>query len=116
MPDVFISRQPLINRQNRILANRLSLHLLNGATTQDAASTLSALAEYWPAEEKQVFVNCGKKPCDAGLLEWSVPSNTTVEVPAALFADADAAAFIATLQATQPSLCLMIDEQAKTAL
>ena len=32
MPDVFISRQPLINRQNRILANRLSLHLLNGAT------------------------------------------------------------------------------------
>ena len=28
MPDVFISRQPLINRQNRILANRLSLHLV----------------------------------------------------------------------------------------
>ncbi len=116
MPDVFISRQPLINRQNRILANRLSLHLLNGTTTQDAATTLKALADYWPADEKQVFVNCGKKPCNTGLLEWSVPSNTTVEVPAASFAGPDAAAFTAALQATQPSLCLMIDEQAKTAL
>jgi len=116
MPDVFISRQPLINRQNRILANRLSLHLLNGATTQDAATALNDLADYWPADEKQVFVNCGKKPCDAGLLEWGVPSNTTLEVPGASFAGPDATAFIAALQATQPSLCLMIDEQAKTAL
>ncbi len=116
MPEVFISRQPLINRQNRILANRLSLHLLNGATTQDAANALNALADYWPAEEKQIFVNCGKKPSDTGLLEWSVPSNTTLEVPAASFAGPDAAAFIATLQATKPSLCLMIDEQAKIAL
>lgn len=116
MPDVFISRQPLINRQNRILANRLSLHLLNGATTRDAVSALQALADYWPAEEKQVFLNCGKTPCDAGLLEWAVPANTTVELQAASFADPDAAALVSSLQAAQPSLCLMIDEHAKTAL
>ena len=116
MPDVFISRQPLINRQNRILANRLSLHLLNGATTQDAANALNALSEYWPPEGKQVFVNCGKAPCDAGLLDWTVPANTTIEVQAATFAAPDAASLIASLQAAQPSLCLMIDEQAKTAL
>ena len=115
MPDVFISRQPLINRQNRILANRLSLHLLNGATTQDAASTLKSLAEYWPADEKQVFLNCGNTPCDAGLLEWSAPANTTIELQAASFASPDTAVLLSGL-ATQPSLCLMIDEQAKTAL
>ena len=71
MPEVFISRQPLINRQNRILANRLSLHLLNGATPRDAAGMLQSLAEHWPAEEKPVFLNCGKTPWDAGLLDWS---------------------------------------------
>ena len=35
MPEVFLSRQPLINRQNRILANRLTLHLPAGATADD---------------------------------------------------------------------------------
>ena len=116
MPDVFISRQPLINRQNRILANRLSLHLLNGATTRDAASTLTALTDFWPAEEKQVFINCGKQACDGGLLEWGVPSNTTIEVPGASFAGPDAASLATAFQASQTSLCLMIDEQAKAAL
>jgi EAL and modified HD-GYP domain-containing signal transduction protein len=116
MPDVFISRQPLINRQNRILANRLSLHLLNGATPRDAAAALQSLAEFWPAEEKPVFLNCGKTPWDAGLLEWSVPSNTTLELPGAAFAGPEAAALVAGLQASQASLCLMIDEHAKTAL
>ena len=118
MPEVFISRQPLINRQNRILANRLSLHLQNGATTRDAAGALESIGEYWPPEEKQVFVNCGKTPCDVGLLEWRAPANTTIEVQAASFAGPgpEPAAFIAALQATQPSLCLMLDEQARTAL
>ena len=116
MPDVFISRQPLINRQNRILANRLCLHLLKGATTQDAATTLTSLTDYWPSEEKQVFVNCGTTPCDSGLLEWSVPTNTTIEVQAASFGTPESGAFSASLQEAQASLCLMIDEQAKTAL
>lgn len=116
MPDVFISRQPLINRQNRILANRLTLHLLGGATTEDAAGALAPLADYWPADEKQVFLNCGKTPCDAGLLSWPVPANTTIEVQGASFAGSDAAALVAALKDSQPSLCLMIDEHAKTAL
>jgi len=116
MPDVFISRQPLINRQNRILANRLSLHLLKGATTQDAANTLTALADHWPAPEKQVFVNCGDTPCDAGLLEWIAPANATIEVQAASFATPESATFATNLRDAQSSLCLMIDEQAKAAL
>lgn len=116
MPDVFISRQPLINRQNRILANRLSLHLLKGATTQDAANTLTALADHWPVPEKQVFVNCGDTPCDAGLLEWIAPANATIEVQAASFATPESATFATSLRDAQSSLCLMIDEQAKAAL
>ena len=116
MPDVFISRQPLINRQNRILANRLCLHLVGGATTADAAQTLASLADYWPADEKQVFLHCGKSPCDTGLLQWNPPANTTIELQGASFAAPDAAALISRLQENPSSLCLMIDEHAKTAL
>ncbi len=116
MPDVFLSRQPLINRQNKILANRLSLHLLRGATTQDAVATLQSLIDYWPSVEKQVFLNCGKTPCDAALLEWEIPENTTIELHGASFDGPDAAPLIAALQTAQRSLCLIIDEHLKAAI
>ncbi|MDR3300711.1 MAG: HDOD domain-containing protein [Candidatus Accumulibacter sp.] len=115
MPDIFISRQPLINRQNRILANRLNLHLLNGATSRDAVSALQALTNDWPANEKPVFLNCGETPWDRALLDWSAPSNATFELPGAVFANPGAAALIAGLQAAQTPLCLMVDEHAEAA-
>ena len=48
MPNVYISRQPLVNRQSKIIANRLTLHFDDGATTRDAAKALNALMEFWP--------------------------------------------------------------------
>ena len=39
MPDVYITRQPLVNRQSKIIATRLTLHLSEGATNKDAANT-----------------------------------------------------------------------------
>jgi EAL and modified HD-GYP domain-containing signal transduction protein len=116
MPDVFISRQPLVNRQSKIIATRLTLHLDDGATTIDAANALSALTEFWPQGEKLVFINCGNTPCDADLLNWQAPGNATIEVQSASFVNPESAAFIAALQATQPSLCLAFDTQAQAAL
>lgn len=116
MPDVFISRQPLVNRQSKIIANRLTLHLNNGATTRDAASALSSLVEFWPQGEKLVFINCVGAPCDVGLLDWQVPANATIEVPSVSLMGADVDAFVAALQAAQPSLCLVFDANAKVAL
>ena len=69
MPEVFISRQPLVNRQSKIIATRLTLHPQEGARTTDAANALALLAEYWPQGEKLVFINSGVVPCDATLLE-----------------------------------------------
>ncbi|MDR0576746.1 MAG: HDOD domain-containing protein [Candidatus Accumulibacter sp.] len=116
MPDVFISRQPLINRQNRILANRLCLHPLGGAGAREAVGALQSLADDWPADEKPLFIGLGNTPWDAGLLEWIAPANATLEVPGAAFAGADAATLAASLQTAGTSLCLMIDEHAKAAL
>lgn len=116
MPDIYISRQPLVNRQSRIIATRLTLHLPDGASTGDAAKTLAALGEFWPQGEKLIFINCGTTPCDSGLLEWVAPTNATFEIAAASFAGPEAAAFIAALNASPASLCLSYDAQADAAL
>ncbi len=116
MPDVYISRQPLVNRQSKIIAMRLTLHLDDGATTTDAANALGALVEFWPQGEKLVFINCGNTPCDADFLAWPAPDNATIEIHPASLVDPGAADFIAALQGSQPSLCLHFDAQAQAAL
>ena len=116
MPDVYISRQPLVNRQSKIIATRLTLHLGTGATTRDAATALAALAECWPSGEKLVFVSCGETPCDAALLEWPAPANATIEIESLSLIGPGAATLIAALQTTQPSLCLRFDSRAPAAL
>ena len=116
MPDVYISRQPLVNRQSKIIAMRLTLHLDDGATTKDAANALGALAEFWPQGEKLVFINCGSTLCDADFLAWPAPDNATIEIHPASLVDSGAADFIAALQVSQPSLCLFFDPQAQAAL
>jgi EAL and modified HD-GYP domain-containing signal transduction protein len=116
MPEAFLSRQPLINRQNRILANRLSLHLPSGAGPRDVVNTMRSLSDTWPTEGKPVFIDCRGIPWRIGLTEWNVPANATFEISGAAFAGDDAAEVISGLQEAQASLCLMIDEHAKAAL
>lgn len=116
MPDVYISRQPLVNRQSKIIATRLTLHFDDGASTKDAAKTLDALTEFWPLGEKLVFISCGNAPCDAELLDWQIPENATIEVDSASFVEPEAAILIDALKTANPSLCLVFDTQAKAAL
>lgn len=116
MPDVFISRQPLVNRQSKIIATRLTLHFGAGATTKDAAKALSALTEFWPQGEKLVFINCENAPLDAAFLDWQIPGNATLEVHSSSVTGPGGTDFIAAVQASQPSLCLSFDAQAKAAL
>ena len=116
MPEVFISRQPLVNRQSKIIATRLTLHPQGGATLKDAADALALLAEFWPQGEKLVFINCGSTPCDASVLEWPFPANATFEVRPSTLVGTDGAALVAALKATQPSLCMVFDNDAGAAL
>ena len=116
MPELFISRQPLVNRQSKIIATRLSLHSDGSATPLDVVHALNALSEHWPRGEKLVFVNCGSVLGDAALLQWAVPENATHEVNSAALLGLGGADFITALQAAQPSMCLAFDMQAKAAL
>ncbi|WP_200385615.1 EAL and HDOD domain-containing protein [Rhodocyclus tenuis] len=110
MSDVFITRQPLVNRQSRIIALRLRLHGASG----DAARMLNALADVWPQGERPVFVAC--PDADGRLLDWNIPANATLEFPGAAFVDARAGELLAALHRQRPSLCLDYDEQAGEAL
>ena len=109
MPEVFISRQPLVNRQSKIIATRLTLHPQGGATLKDAADALALLAEFWPQGEKLVFINCGST-CDASVLEWLFPGNATFEVRPSTLVGADGAALVAALS-WLPSRSLSIDAE-----
>ena len=111
MPDIYLSRQPVVNRQSKIIANRLTLHMA-GASTHDAVTALNATLEHWPQGEKLVFINCAGTPCDATLADWPAPANATLEVPATAFVGSDAEALVAALKATEHSLCLAFDPQA----
>ena len=116
MPDVYISRQPLVNRQSKIIATRLTLLFGHGATTGDAAAALAALVEYWPPGEKPVFVSCGETPCDAALLDWPAPSTATIEIDAPSLVGPAAAPLVAALERAQPALCLRFAGDAPEAL
>jgi hypothetical protein len=116
MHDVFITRQPLVNRQSKIIATRLTLHLDCGATTKDAVAALDALAGFWPPGEKLVFINCGQVPTDAVLLAWQAPTNAAIEVDPGALLGPDAAALIGALQTAPASLCLRFDSQSQAAL
>ena len=113
MNKVFMSRQPLLNRQSRIIASRLTLHLGKDGSMQDAASALGALDDIWPRSEKPVFISCGDSSCDAGLLDWSTPENAALELPAAALLGPDGPDLISALQTWQPTTCLLFDAQAQ---
>lgn len=110
MSDVFITRQPLVNRQSRIIALRLRLHGSNGG----AARMLEALADVWPQGERPVFVAC--PDADSRLLGWNMPANATLEFPGATLSGERGGELLAALQRQQPSLCLDFDEHAADAL
>lgn len=124
MSDAFISHQPLVNRQSKIIATRLSLHLRTACSMKTAVNTLNALTGVWPQGQKSIFIDCVGRaensaivsPIDAGLLTWPVPENTVLELPSASLLGDGAAPFVEVLLSQAPSLCLKFDAAAAQAV
>ena len=74
---VLITREPIINRNQAITANRLVVHATNVA---DAVETLDSLSDIWP-HHYAVFVSLARLVPTPELLRWQPPSNTMIEVP-----------------------------------
>lgn len=79
MPNgVLITREPVVNQQRAITANRLIVH---AGSVPEAVQSLEKLREYWP-KTHTVFVSLGRLVPTPDLLNWQPPEGTLIEVPA----------------------------------
>ena len=76
----------------------------SGACAQIAAE-LNRLAEVWPAS-RTMFVGLGGVAPDAGLLDWQVPQNAMIEIPAAALGNPATLDLVQRLQQAGVSMCL----------
>ena len=109
---LFMTRQPLINRQGKIIATRLRLHATAGETSATVVDALNALTDCWPQSDRSVFVNFDSIAGDMGFLDWIAPANVTFELSGAAFSGEHAAAFVQALKEADLSLCYNFDGHA----
>lgn len=103
---VLISREPVLNRSRAITATRLTA---GAPAAPDACSRVAAelnrLADAWPAA-RTVFVGLGGVVPDEGLLEWRVPQNAMIEIPAAAIGNPATLGLMQRLRDNGVSMCL----------
>lgn len=99
---VLITREPVINKQYKITANRLIVH---AATVARAVEGLQGLADVWPATHP-VFISLYRLVPTPDLLEWKAPANAMVEIPSQAIAHPLTLSLIPRLQEAGISLNL----------
>ncbi|MBN8443409.1 MAG: HDOD domain-containing protein [Thauera sp.] len=97
-----LTREPVVNKNRAITANRLIVHGPNMGAVVD---TLNGLADIWPTHHP-VFVSLGRLIPTPDLLGWEIPANTMVEIPAQALAHPQTKALMQQLQAARNSMCL----------
>lgn len=84
---VLLTHEPVVNKSRAISANRLVVH----APSMDAAcDALNDIATSWPME-RTVLLALSGIALDATLIEWDLPENTLIELPASLLATTEGA-------------------------
>jgi len=103
---ILISREPVLNRSRAITATRLTMQAPDGSgACALIAAELNRLAEVWPAS-RTMFVGLGGVAPDAGLLDWQVPQNAMIEIPAAALGNPATLDLVQRLQQAGVSMCL----------
>ena len=103
---ILISREPVLNRSRAITATRLTMQAPDGSgACALIAAELNRLAEVWPAS-RTMFVGLGGVAPDAGLLDWQVPQNAMIEIPAAALGNPATLELMQRLQQAGVSMCL----------
>jgi EAL and modified HD-GYP domain-containing signal transduction protein len=97
-----LTREPVVNKNRAITANRLIAH---GPNIGAVVDTLNSLADIWPAHHP-VFVSLGRLIPTPDLLGWQIPANTMVEIPAQALAHPQTQALLPQLRAAGTSMCL----------
>ncbi|ATE62335.1 EAL and HDOD domain-containing protein [Thauera sinica] len=99
---VLLTREPVVNKNRAITANRLIAH---GPNIGAVVETLDGLADVWP-KHHPVFVSFGRLIPTPDLLAWRPPDNAVVEIPVQALAHPQTRALLPELQAAGTSMCL----------
>ncbi|MBK7662627.1 MAG: HDOD domain-containing protein [Sterolibacteriaceae bacterium] len=99
---VLLTHEPVVNKSRAITANRLVVH----APSMDAAcDALNEVAPSWPME-RTVLLGLSGIPLDATLVEWELPENTLIELPASLLVTAEGTQLAEALTEKGIGLCV----------
>ncbi|MDR2209089.1 MAG: HDOD domain-containing protein [Azoarcus sp.] len=107
---VLFTREPVVNKKRVITANRLIAH---GPNIPSVTETLNTVGKYWP-EQYPVFLSLGKLIPTPELMDWQIPPNALVEIPAQTLGHPKTQALIALLQQAGVGLCLTWYRQGMT--
>jgi EAL and modified HD-GYP domain-containing signal transduction protein len=84
---IALGYSPMINRDRRVIATRLTLFPLQADAVLDVSQLLEAVAEVWPATGGNVSLNVLSESLLRDLLRARPSSNLMVEVPCFMAAD-----------------------------
>ena len=99
---VLFTREPVLNKKRAITANRLIAH---GPSVTSVTETLNAANEYWP-EQYPVFLSLGRLIPTPDLMNWEIPPNAHVEIPAQTLEHPWTQALLPLLQEAGVGICL----------
>jgi len=99
---VRFTREPVLNKNQAITANRLIVH---APAIAPAIEALRHSAENWP-DRYPVFLSLGRLVPTPELLEWQFPENVMIEIPAQTLAHPMTQELIGQLRDAGTSMCL----------
>ena len=97
-----LTREPVVNKNRAITANRLIAH---GPNITSVVEALAAQADVWPTHHP-VFVSLGRLVPTPELLDWAIPENVAIEIPVQTLAHPHTQALIARLREAGTGMCL----------
>ncbi len=98
---VLLTHEPVVNKSRAITANRLVVH---AESMDEACDALNEIAPNWPME-RTVLLSLSGIALDAKLVEWELPENTLIELPASLLATGEGAQLAKALAEKGIGLC-----------
>ncbi|HPR05534.1 MAG TPA: HDOD domain-containing protein [Denitromonas sp.] len=99
---LLLTREPVVNRNRAITANRLIAH---APSVADVVEGLQQFEEEWPRHHS-VFLSLGKLVPTEDLLDWEMPDNLTIEIPAPTLSHPKVQALLPKLKAAGVGTCL----------
>lgn len=97
-----LTREPVVNKNRAITANRLIAH---GPSIASVVDALAAQAEVWPGYHP-VFLSLGDLVPSPELMAWQMPENVTIEIPAQTLSNPHTRALMGRLRDDGIAMCL----------